>query len=399
MNLIIDENIEQIKTLLDRISTNDDYRNPIKSSDFLKYINQNGYDIISIHQHTENYLKEKLQDYLGRENKFQYDCLYEFASYVIPMIKQDYVHFLTPEAITRLDDLIKGKKIMLYENGKGCAHTDGSIEIQRVNPSKQTFIKDVRFSLDVLLHEIFHQTHRFRVGEDLYCEINGIENKSGKNYGGYLFEEGLTDKCVLDFARKHKLSCSPFFEYHIYTQLVNQVERNLNMTNGDLFNKDYRDILKKIDPTGNLLDQYRFAELSRYTSSTFKKNDSEARVEFKFNGKIYETQVFPSLSEEFKKQNSIIKNQEVNHALRNQKIGFDQRSDSEVKIAEQIRFKNQVIAQQKKQQKQSEKPKTLVKTNSNSLSSSNGYVNVVILSLIISFVAGMLTIIIYLILK
>lgn len=110
MNLIIDENIEQIKTLLDRISTNDDYKNPIKSSDFLKYINQNGYDIISIHQHTENYLKEKLQDYLGRENKFQYDCLYEFASYVIPMIKQDYVHFLTPEAITRLDDLIKGKK-------------------------------------------------------------------------------------------------------------------------------------------------------------------------------------------------------------------------------------------------------------------------------------------------
>ena len=82
-----------------------------------------------------------------------------------------------------------------------------------------------------------------------------------------------------------------------------------------------------------------------------------------------------------------------------QKKPFDQRSDSEVKIAEQIRFKNQAIAQQKKQQKQSEKPKTLVKTNPNSSTSSNGYVNVVILSLIISFVAGMLTIIMYSILK
>ena len=82
-----------------------------------------------------------------------------------------------------------------------------------------------------------------------------------------------------------------------------------------------------------------------------------------------------------------------------QKKSFDQRSDSEVKIAEQIRFKNQAIAQQKKQQKQSEKPKTLVKTNPNSSTSSNGYVNVVILSLIISFVAGMLTIIMYSILK
>ena len=46
---------------------------------------------------------------------------------------------------------------------------------------------------------------------------------------------------------------------------------NLNVANGDLFNKDYREILKKIDPTENVLDKYRFAELSRYTSSTLKK--------------------------------------------------------------------------------------------------------------------------------
>jgi len=78
---------------------------------------------------------------------------------------------------------------------------------------------------------------------------------------------------------------------------------------------------------------------------------------------------------------------------------FDQRSESEIKIAEQIRFKNQAIAQEKKQQKQSDKPKTLVKTNPNFSISSNGYVNVVILSLIISFIAGMLTIILYSIFK
>lgn len=399
MNLIIDENIEQIKIILDKISTNDDYRNPIKSSDFLKYINQDGYNITEMHQQMEGNLKEKLKDYEGRENEFQHDCLYEYAAYVIPMIKQDYVHFLTPEAITRLDDLIKGKKIMLYENGKGCAHTDGSIEIPYANPLKSTFVKEVRYSLDVLLHELFHQTHRFRVGENLYCKINGKENQSGMNFGGYLFEEGLTDKCTLDFARKHRLSCSPSFEYHIYSQLVEHVERNLNVTNGDLFNKDYREILKKIDPTENVLDKYRFAELSRYTSATFKKKNSENKVEFEFNGKTYDTPEFPSLSEEFKKQISSIKAEETNETLRNKTTGFDQRSESEIQIAEQIRFKNQAIAQQKNQQKQSEKPKTLVKTNHNSSTSSNGYVNVVILSLIISFVAGMLTIIMYSILK
>ena len=40
-----------------------------------------------------------------------------------------------------------------------------------------------------------------------------------------------------------------------------------------------------------------------------------------------------------------------------QKKPFDQRSQSEIQVAEQIRIKNQAIAQQKQQQKQSERPK------------------------------------------
>ena len=91
---------------------------------------------------------------------------------------------------------------------------------------------------------------------------------------------------------------------------------------------------------------------------------------------------------------------QLNNTVSNtKKKTFDQRSQTEIKIAEQIRFKNQAIAQQKKQQKLSEKPKTLVKTNPNSSTSNKGYVDVVILSLVISFVAGMLTIIMYSIFK
>lgn len=91
---------------------------------------------------------------------------------------------------------------------------------------------------------------------------------------------------------------------------------------------------------------------------------------------------------------------QLNETVSNsQKKPFNQRCQTEIQIAEQIRFKNQAIAQQKKQQKQSEKQKTLVKTNPNSSTSNKGYVDVVILSLVISFVAGMLTIIMYSILK
>ena len=91
---------------------------------------------------------------------------------------------------------------------------------------------------------------------------------------------------------------------------------------------------------------------------------------------------------------------QLNETVSNsQKKPFNQRSQTEIRIAEQIRFKNQAIAQQKKQKNQSEKPKTLVKTNPNSSTSNKGYVDVVILSLVISFVACMLTIIMYSILK
>lgn len=78
------------------------------------------------------------------------------------------------------------------------------------------------------------------------------------------------------------------------------------------------------------------------------------------------------------------------------KNSFPQRSQSEIQIANQIREKNKIIAQQKQMSKQQEKGKTLVKKAS---TSNNGYVNVLIFSLIISFVAGALFMFIYFITK
>ena len=72
------------------------------------------------------------------------------------------------------------------------------------------------------------------------------------------------------------------------------------------------------------------------------------------------------IPERFKRQNSSIKSEEAGVSIEDKTSGFDQRSDIEVKIAEQIRLKNQAIAQQKINQKQSEKPKILAKTNPNS---------------------------------
>lgn len=78
------------------------------------------------------------------------------------------------------------------------------------------------------------------------------------------------------------------------------------------------------------------------------------------------------------------------------KKSFDQRTSSEIQIAQKIREKNKLISQQKKKEN---KPKILVKKNINTSSTNKGYIDTVILSLIVSFVAGMLSMAVYFIIK
>lgn len=81
---------------------------------------------------------------------------------------------------------------------------------------------------------------------------------------------------------------------------------------------------------------------------------------------------------------------------------FAKRSQSEVKIANQIKNKNKIIKCQKEQQKQKNKPKvkTLTQSSSNSSSTgSKGFANVITVSLIVSFVCGTLFMIVYMAIK
>ena len=80
---------------------------------------------------------------------------------------------------------------------------------------------------------------------------------------------------------------------------------------------------------------------------------------------------------------------------------FSQRSKSEIQVHQQIKEKNQAIKQQKAQKQQLNKPK--VKTLSapssqgNGSSSNKGYTNIILLSLIVSFVCGALFMVVYMI--
>lgn len=298
--------IDQIKIILEKIRTNDDMINMVSKDEWTKMINQDGYDIETAISNSERILKEKYAKYTDDKAFFE-DCLYEYASKVIPLIKKDYAPYLNEEAIKRLDSIVADHKIIVRSfeelattgrNGtkaRGQAHTDGTIDM--LLPGTD-IIGATRRQLDILLHEIFHQTHRWRVGADLNYIIDGV--LCSKNMSGFMVEEGLVDKCAIDFAKKHGLSCQPNYSYNLYMNLVDKIEKSLNMSNGELFNTDYRQVLNKIDKTGELLKCYEFTELSRYTS-LFQKTKTNT-VTFEYDGRTYASEYVLSPQERIKQQ-------------------------------------------------------------------------------------------------
>lgn len=103
-----------------------------------------------------------------------------------------------------------------------------------------------------------------------------------------------------------------------------------------------------------------------------------------------------SLKENMPEKNITQEKVSVSH-----KKSFDQRSQTEIQVHQQIKEKNQAIKQQKAQKQQLNKPK--VKTLSapssqgNGSSSNKGYTNIILLSLIVSFVCGALFMVVYMI--
>lgn len=80
---------------------------------------------------------------------------------------------------------------------------------------------------------------------------------------------------------------------------------------------------------------------------------------------------------------------------------FAQRSQSEIQVYNQIKEKNQAIKQQKEQQRQMNKPKvkTLTQNPNGNSTGSKGFANIITLSLIVSFVCGVLFMAVYMLIK
>lgn len=283
---------------------------------------------------------------------------------------------------------------------------------------------------EVLIHELLH----FFIRPESLDITNMPELKGINNFT----TEGLVDMCARDIQQKYGLFPNYNSEYGSNVIFVREALSNIPSLSERMqlvFNGSIEQIYQQtLTQTYNSQQQFinardkqtKFdeviADISKICYPEKKQTESCQRFLYNFSAnyksKIESIEAIEVISkQQFGDKTPLIQQQTVDYKNNTESKNlsessklntdisitkmkaFDQRSDSEVRIAEQIRFKNQAIAQQKKQQKQSEKPKILVKTNPNFSTSNNGYVNVVILSLIISFIAGMLTIIMYSILK
>lgn len=130
-----------------------------------------------------------------------------------------------------------------------------------------------------------------------------------------------------------------------------------------------------------------------------KKNEQRINESTNIENQVTKTDSAKNESQEIKQeQPKSVTTQSVNET----KKGFDQRSQSEVQIANQIKEKNMSIKQQKEQQRSMEKPKvkTLIKpTNTGGNSQSGGFADTLILTLITGFVAGAIFMVVYSLLK
>lgn len=253
---------------------------------------------------------------------------------------------------------------------------------------------------EILIHELLHYFIR--------PQNLDIQNKPELKEINSFTTEGLVDMCTRDINKKYGL----FSNYNsLYgTNVIFMREALSNISNDEermrlVFNGSIDEIYKKITTSQyngfqKFIDsrdkKTKFdtiiAQISNACFPDMKHTESSQRFLYNFSAnfksKVESLEAIEKMSKQRFSEAMPFITQQINNYRQNKY--FDQRSQSEIQLANQIRAKNQAIAEKK----QNDKSKTLVKTNTSS-SPSKGYINVVILLLGICFVASVLSYIIY----
>lgn len=313
-------------------------------------------------------------------------------------------HKLVIDAFDNFNALVQDKFDCYYTGGL-MGYLATNHELERYHGDLDLFINEDQL---IALKKLVDASSDFEFVSNMdHKEVNGHEYKivyknTPMSVGLFLFERKLDNSITIkEYYFENQNTQGQLFvdEHHFTKEYTDMSFSNLTRQhNGIPYKMLSLESIYNSKKNGRPKDKYDANVIKDYVDiSVDYRIDAERKNNVDVKHKPVQNSVVHTVENVMvKEKNKISPKQTVTSSPKmNSNRAFDQRSDSEIKIAQQIREKNKVIANQKKT-KQMEKPKTLVKTNTKPTSTSKGYIDVVVLSLIVSFVAGMLSVIVYL---
>ena len=332
---------------------------------------------------------------------------------IIENIKKDYGDKLTPEIIERLDNfnisIINDPEI----HGDMTAYPEKfQVEINEAHFA--TDVKDIESkivrAMGTMPHEIFHFVYRILKDKN-HCDERMVYNLENGEQAiclgmtGHMLNEGFVEKLATDFCKRNNIYSTISPTYIQFTKLCDYIMKiNPEVNESFLIKNNYEGILNKFSPEAR--EKYKKTERTEYlrnfklkTTSGEKRKIDDHEVISSYNESVKPLSVEQPIKTENKEPEK--KNEHIQISTSKKQLSFTQRSQSEIEIYEQIKQKNEMIKQQKAQQQQlnKSKNKTLNQNPNMSPSNSNGFVHVITLSLIVSFVCGVLFMAVYMLIK
>lgn len=366
---------------------------------------------------------------------FYQNAMASFLTPVIQKISMEYGQIIPQEKLQRLQGLMNPQNITFSndpnQNDIQANSEKGTIVINPQKTNGTTLEEKIVSSMSVSIHESFHlivnmlksSEQAEALGERLMYTVTTQDGDKEVHFApgkyGQVLSEGFVEKLSSEFAKKNGFFYTLNPSYVPYVNLCTQLMKQdksidiptLFTTNGDrIVDKMSPEVKTKFESAERLAVINNFSvkeakkepSLKGITSENVKSswmevNDKKVSVS---DNTTYRKPL--ESTEKKQEEHSETKSVESKSSISRgpETKSFSWKSNSETMIYRQIKQKNQMIKQQKAQQKQMNKPKVKTLTPpSQGVNGSKGFTNVITLSLIVSFVAGALFMVMYMLLN
>lgn len=365
---------------------------------------------------------------------FYKQMMVSFLSPVIQGVNDQYGAIIPKDKLQKLNGLLNPENInFTFDKNQNDIQADSLTGQLIINPQKtqgNTIEEKIVSSMGVSIHESFHLLVNMlkspeqaeQLGERLIYKVVTSEGEKEVHFApgkyGQVLSEGFVEKLSSEFAGQNGFYYTLNPSYIPCVNLCSQImQQDRTIDSTFLFTKSGDDIVNKMSPEvkSKFEESERLFVLNNFETKETKKDEALKGINsncvvsswIERNDKVQEVKQNETFKQPFvitrEKQKSEIDSSKKEHTIEPQPIiqhpkkGFDQRSQNEIQIYQQIKEKNLAIKKQKEQQRNLEKPKvkTLTKTTNNGGNSSGGFVDTLILTLITGFVAGAIFMVVY----